>query len=163
MILSSVPPTGEAAPPKPRSDGRWKIVVVVIAIIGVAAFSEVLSFYYPENASSAPYLVTVKMPNGAAGNSSMTFTPQTVTLVLGVNNTVQWINLDQTPNVLHTVVFTQVPTDANFTAASISSYPNSTGIRYDVYYGPILLSAPGVYLYHCYYHPWMTGTIIVKA
>jgi len=164
MKISSAPTAGESKPPaRSRPVGRWKIAVVVIAIVAIAVFSEVLSYYYPDESSAAPYFVTVSIPNGAADNRSLTFSPATVTVVLGINNTVQWVNLDKTPNALHTIVFTQVPANANITAASISSYPASQGIRYDIYYGPILLPAPGDYLYYDYYHPWMTGTIVVVS
>jgi plastocyanin len=160
MIVHSVPTNGEGKPPsKPRPVGRWKIAVVIIAIVGIAVFSEVVSYYYPDEAPSAPYLVTVYMPNGAADNRSATFSPATVTLVLGVNNTVEWYNLDHTA---HTVVFTQVPADSNVTTASFSS-STSPGIIYDTYYGPILLPAPGTYKYYDSLYQWMTGTLIVKS
>jgi plastocyanin len=151
-----------APPQKKASSGTWKIAVVIIAIIGIAALAEVISFYYPDTSSPTNYLATVYIPNGSANNRSLTFNPETVTLVLGINNTVQWFNLDQTSNAVHSVVFTQVPTNANVTAASLSACPASSGIRYEVYCGPILLPASGTYQYYDSFHPWMTGAIIVK-
>jgi plastocyanin len=105
--------------------------------------------------------VTVLIPDGVASNSSLNYNPSNVVLVIGINNTVQWFNYDTTKNVVHTVTFTQVPPGFNATASSISSSA-SPGIPYGVYYGPLLLAAPGVYKYHCFYHPWMAGTITVK-
>jgi len=164
MIIRSVAGDDGTSPqPRRRSSGTLRIAIIAAAIIAIAAFSEVLSFYYPDEASAGPYLVTVYIPNGAADNRSLTFSPANFTIVLGINNTIEWFNLDKTPDALHTVVFTQIPAGSNFTAASISSYPASSGIRYDIYYGPILLSAPGVYQYYDYYHPWMTGTIVVES
>lgn len=160
MRISQLPNEGEAPRPRDGSGTKVKILLVVLGIIGAAAFSEALSYFNPGNSLPGPYTVTIQITNGASGSSSLGFSPATVTLVLGVNNTVQWVDLDQTSNAIHTVIFTQVPTNA--TASSISS-SISPGIRYGVYYGPILLSVPGVYLYHCYYHSWMTGKIVVKA
>jgi plastocyanin len=134
---------------------------VIIIIIGVAAFSEVLSYYYPDESAPTNYIVTIQIPNGAATNRSVSFSPATVTMVLGINNTVEWINLDKTPNAVHTIIFTEVPANTNTTAASFSS-SISPGIIYDTYYGPILLTSSGVYQYHDYYDPWMTGTLVVK-
>jgi len=159
MKIRSMPTAGEAQPPKSHPVGRWKIAVIIIAIIAIAVFSEVVSYYYPDESPSPPSLVTIYMPNGAAGNRSMTFSPATVTVVLGVNNTIEWYNLD---HVAHTVVFTQVPADSNITTASLSS-STSPGIIYDTYYGPILLPALGTYKYYDALHQWMTGTIIVES
>jgi len=160
MIIRSTPTNGETKPStSPRAVGRWKIAVVIIAIVVIAVFSEVLSYYFPSESPGAPYLVTIKMPNGSAANQSLTFSPATVTVVLGVNNTVQWFNLD---HAAHSVVFTQVPAGSNITTASLSSQ-TSPGIIYDNYYGPILLPAPGTYKYYDALHQWMTATIIVES
>jgi plastocyanin len=160
MIVRSTPANGETKPQsRPRPVGRWKIAVIIIAIVGIAVFSEVVSYYYPDQSSPTAYLVTVYMPSGSASNQFVTFSPATVTVVLGINNTVEWYNLDRAT---HAVVFTQVPAGSNFTAASLSS-STSPGIMYDTYYGPILFPSPGTYKYYDPLHQWMTGTIVVDS
>lgn len=85
----------------------------------------------------------VSNPLGSSRNTSMTFSPQYVRLVIGVNNTVTWVNEDTVP---HTVT----------SAARLFDYilqPGQT-VRYT-------FTSPGVYEYMCTLHPWMTGKVEV--
>jgi plastocyanin len=94
------------------------------------------------------------MPNGVGVRSSLNFLPSTITLVIGVNNTISWTNKDSAD---HTVTFTKVPTGAQ--ESSISNPDVSPGETFT-----ITLTAPGTYQYHCAFHPgWMHGTITVKG
>ena len=145
--------------PRPKSVGRIKVVAIVLAVIAIGAFSEVLSYLGPASTVPGPYTVTVIIPKGAATNASLNYSPSNITVVLGINNTVQWVNEDLTANTAHTITFTKVPANASAQALSSSISP---GLRYGIYFGPILFSATGVYRYHCYYNAWMTGEIIVK-
>jgi len=73
------------------------------------------------------------------------FGPDSVTVVIGVNNTVVWTNDDSQP---HTVTANGQAFDSGYLAPGASfSYT---------------FTKPGVYEYHCTYHPWMTGTVVVK-
>ncbi len=85
----------------------------------------------------------VSNPLGSSRNTSMTFSSQYVRLVIGVNNTVTWVNEDTVP---HTVT----------SAARLFDYilqPGQT-VRYT-------FTSPGVYEYMCTLHPWMTGKVEV--
>ena len=107
--------------------------------------------------STAAAAATVKIiiPNGVNLNHALDFTPSTLTVVIGVNNTVSWVNQDSTD---HTATFTVVP--AGVTASSISAGDIPPGTTF----GPITFTVPGTYDYHCQFHPgWMRGTIIVKS
>jgi plastocyanin len=74
------------------------------------------------------------------------YSPQTLTVVLGFNNTVTWVNNDSVP---HTVTATLGSFNSgNMNAGQSWSYTFTT---------------PGTYTYYCAYHHWMTGTIVVKA
>ncbi|HME18720.1 MAG TPA: cupredoxin domain-containing protein [Nitrososphaerales archaeon] len=73
------------------------------------------------------------------------FSPDRITVVIGVNNTVVWTNNDSQP---HTVTANGESFDSGFMA------PGAT-FTYT-------FTTPGVYGYHCTYHPWMTGTVVVK-
>ncbi len=88
----------------------------------------------------------VSIPSGAAMQmSSMYYSPPTITVVLGVNNTVTWVNDDSAP---HTVT----ATDGSFNSGNMDPGQSWT----------YTFTATGTYNYYCTYHPWMKGTVIVK-
>jgi nitrite reductase (NO-forming) len=89
----------------------------------------------------------VSILSGSAANTTKTYySPSTITVVIGVNNTVTWINKDNAP---HTVT----ATGGNFDSGNLNSGQTWTHT----------FTTPGTYTYRCTYHPWMTGTIIVKS
>jgi plastocyanin len=99
--------------------------------------------------------VKIIIPNGVNLNHALNFQPSTITLVIGVNNTVTWINQDTTD---HTATFSSVPSGVQAASVSAGDIPPGTS------FGPITFTVAGTYLYHCQFHPgWMRGTIIVKA
>lgn len=99
---------------------------------------------------SAPGVVLVIIPSGAATNSSLDFEPATITVVLGVNNTIMWRNEDSAD---HSVHITTTP----FLGAIRSSPPIMPGMTYS-----IKLNDTGTYEYQDGFYPqWMEGTIIV--
>ena len=77
--------------------------------------------------------------------------PVNVTLVLGVNNTVQWRNTD---DVTHTVSSYIVPKGAQ----AFNSNLIPPGGTFEV-----TLTVPGLYRYACIWHPWVAGQITVKS
>jgi plastocyanin len=105
--------------------------------------------------SSSVVGVKVVIPTGTSLNHNLDFTPSNIVLVIGVNNSVTWVNMDTTD---HTATFTIVPTGVTAASISASDIPPGTS------FGPILFTVPGNYSYHCQFHPgWMRGTITVKA
>ncbi|MEM1948129.1 MAG: hypothetical protein QXF45_02555 [Candidatus Caldarchaeum sp.] len=99
----------------------------------------------PLHESSEPVKVIVLNPFGSSSNTSMTFSPPYVRLVIGVNNTVTWVNDDMA---VHTV--TGVDRLFDYTL------PHGTRIT-DVF------TVPGTYRYTCYLHSWMTGVVEVVS
>lgn len=90
----------------------------------------------------------INITSGASQNvNSLGFSPSTITIVIGVNNTVLWTNDDNVP---HTV------TSDTSDAIVFSSDNLNPGDTFS-----FTFSRPGIYSYHCSYHPWMKGTIIV--
>ena len=88
----------------------------------------------------------VSIQSGSAANTtSLYYSPPTITVVIGVNNTITWINND---NAIHTVTDIGVFDSGNLGFGQSWSYTFTT---------------PGTYQYHCTIHPWMTGTVIVKS
>jgi hypothetical protein len=74
-----------------------------------------------------------------------------ITVTIGVNNTIEWINDD---NVAHTVTSFQVPLGAS-TFNSDLIFPGETFTA--------TLTTPGVYKYFCAWHNWLGGVITVKS
>jgi plastocyanin len=89
----------------------------------------------------------VSIVYGSAANTTSTYySPPTITVVIGVNNTVTWLNNDIAP---HTVT----ADDGAFDSGNLN--PGQTWTH--------VFTTPGTYTYHCKYHLWMHGTIIVKS
>jgi copper-containing nitrite reductase len=91
--------------------------------------------------------VHVAIPSGSGTNTSSTgYSPASITVVIGVNNTVVWTNKDSVP---HTVTAVDKSFDSgNMNAGDAFTYTFTTA---------------GTYQYTCSYHPWMKGTVVVKA
>jgi plastocyanin len=95
-----------------------------------------------------PGVAAVSMPNDAA---SVGFTPKNITVILGVNNTILWTNLD---TINHTVYSRSVP-------AGVLPFHSGLMAHGDIF--EITLNVTGVYDYYCSIHPnTMKGTINVK-
>jgi plastocyanin len=102
--------------------------------------------------ASAQSTVTVIIPNGAGSEASSApgYVPDTVTVVIGVNNTVTWKSFDQ---YAHTVTSLSVPPGAQgFNSETLPPGKNFT----------VTFTVPGTYDYYCTLHSWMSGTVIVK-
>ncbi len=94
----------------------------------------------------------VIIPSGVANNPSLDFTPSVIHIIVGVNNTITWLNQDKTSQ--HTVVSQSSPSGAQ---------PFSIIISYGEIY-TLTLTVPGTYKYYCMWHPtWMKGTIVVSS
>ena len=120
------------------------IVVVVVAVGGIGIY------YLSLPKSPTPATVTVDMPPGVGSNQALNFQPATITVVIGVNNTIKWVNSD---TVAHTVMSTSGPAefgnDGTIAAGATFTWTMTTA---------------GTYQYECSLHPTnMHGTVIVKS
>jgi plastocyanin len=94
---------------------------------------------------SSSHVVSVSISPGAATDvNSKGYSPDTISVVLGVNNTVSWTNRDSSP---HTVT----QDGGGFDSGNLP--PGASYVH--------TFTQSGVYHYHCAYHSWMTGTVIV--
>ncbi len=110
-------------------------------------------------AARAASSVVVSIPNGSGSGPSAgpSFTPENITVVIGVNNTVVWTNNDTAgTGTSHTVVPKGQPSGGNWPTAGSGNI--SPGATY-----PFTFTVPGVYDYYCSYHAWMVGSVTVKA
>lgn len=93
----------------------------------------------------------VIIPNGTAVDTAQDFTPSTIVVVVGVNNTITWFNEDAS---FHTVTIDTAPPGAQYTTGLVKS-----GGTYS-----LTLTVPGTYHYYCEWHPaWMRAVVIVKS
>lgn len=117
-------------------------------LVAGVAFIVLFALYEPEPAES-----TVIIPEGSSySESGRNFTPETITVMIGVNNTVAWVNQDTVPS----SVRANDQSDLGFfTAASkpIFILPGDE-FRYT-------FTQPGEFDYHSEPHPWKHGTVIV--
>jgi plastocyanin len=133
------------------------IVIIVVAVGGVAVYM-VYSNTAPPNSSvcgssagSGQSPVQVSIYSGSANSADPPgYTPDSITLVVGVNNTVTWTNND---SVHHTVTSTSAPTGGAFNSGNMQPGAVCTHT----------FTVAGTYQYDCAYHSWMVGTIVVKA
>ena len=133
------------------------IVIIVVAVGGVVAY-EVSSNTAPPNSSvcgssarSGQTPVQVSIYSGSSNSANPPgYTPDSIILVVGVNNTVTWTNND---SVHHTVTSTSAPTGGAFNSGNMQPGVACTHT----------FTVPGTYQYDCVYHSWMTGTVVVKA
>ncbi len=89
--------------------------------------------------------VDVRVVGGPPSQAGDFYLPERITVVIGVNNTVTWKNVDVSH---HTVT----GPDRSFESGNINP---------DGSYTHTFTSA-GEYAYVCDYHPWMKATVVVK-
>ncbi len=90
------------------------------------------------------------MGGGAAG---FFFTPQNITVVIGVNNTVRWANIGSGGVAVPHTVTSTIGTSPKFDSGNM--VPGATFT--------CSFTTPGTYNYYCLYHPEMVGRIVVKS
>ena len=122
-------------------------VVFLIAIIAASGYW-VYQFYYAGGGPPGPItqVVQASILKGAGLNTtSPGFSPTTIMVVIGVNNTVTWTNDDTGP---HTVT----GVNGGFDSGNLEP-----GQKYTHTFNSV-----GTFDIKCNYHNWMHGTIIVK-
>ena len=120
------------------------IALAILLLIGLTIFAA----FRTDNGQAAlkSTAVGVTIEKGAAsGDSSPGYSPATVTVVVGVNNTVTWVNGD---DAIHTVTAD---------GGSFDSHDLGPGKSFTYTFATV-----GTFDYHCSYHSWMKGTVIVK-
>ena len=135
------------------------LVIIAIVVSSVAGYIYASPILFPRPTATPETVIHI--PKGSANPppswhnftdlSSPTFHfPVNITVTIGVNNTIEWINDD---GVAHTVTSFQVPTGA-LTFNSDLIFPGKTFT--------VTLTTPGVYKYFCAWHNWLAGVITVE-
>ena len=118
----------------------WALTAAILAVVLLAA----LVAASPSFRARAGEVVIVIPKSVSHMPYGMNFWPSTVRVVIGVNNTVRWINLDDH---MHTVT----SSDWSFHSGELNLY-SSFVYRF---------AEPGEYPYVCLPHPWMQGVVVV--
>ena len=138
----------------------YGIVLIAVTAAGSSAtFAYVSPMLFPAQKNPTP-MVVLHFPVGSSyAPSDWNYTlgllspnfhyPWNFTVVIGVNNTIEWINDD---HLAHTVTALVVPQGATYFDSGFIS-PGQSYIT--------TLSVPGVYKYDCAWHPWLAGYIRV--
>ncbi len=125
-------------------------VVLTLSTFGIAATTTiVLTQTTTDGVISYNYTASIVRPESSivqVAIQNIAYNPVFITVVIGVNNTVEWTNYDQ---VTHTV------TDDNGTFNS----GNLNGGQTWSY----TFTTPGTYYYHCIYHSVMNAEVQVDA
>lgn len=131
------------------------MVLAVVVGLGFPAAATAFSPASSVLATTSPQITQISILNGAGTTqSSPGFSPDTVTVVIGVNNTVTWTNNDNTMDANGYLPDHVLATVGNsFTSPALN--PGDT-FSYT-------FTATGTFPYHCNVHPWMQGTVIVKG
>ncbi|MDA4116734.1 MAG: plastocyanin/azurin family copper-binding protein [Thaumarchaeota archaeon] len=102
------------------------------------------------SSTTPPGTSQVVLPVDVGDNESLNFQPSKIVVVIGVNNTVVWTDLDF---IQHTVKSVTVPGGARMWNSGIMNEGQSFTVT---------LTVAGNYKYDCSIHPdWMVGTILV--
>jgi cupredoxin-like protein len=144
-----------------------RIVVLAIAIVVVLAVA-ITGYIYltslsPNNGVGNPGVSIITIPQGSyippPGFNTTRFQeyfatgpypyPVNITVTIGVNNTIEWVNKDTQAHTATAIVSPQQPL---FNSGLIQ--PGKTF--------SITLTVPGTYRYTCAWHNWLAGQIIVK-
>jgi plastocyanin len=87
------------------------------------------------------------------------YSPLTVTVVIGVNNTVVWTNNDTAFHTATSASGDPAPFASGCLDGVGAPCPSSAGVSSFQF----TFTVPGTYTYHCDYHPFMIGKIVVLA
>lgn len=129
------------------------------AVVGTNSTTTTTTSSGPTVTCPGPQCANVSIPSGASspppgwtsGQTTYGYSPDSITVVIGINNTLFWTNNDAS---VHTVTSATIPAGAQ----AFDSGNMNQGDTFQV-----TLTVPGTYLYRCTIHPWMWGTVVVLA
>lgn len=144
---------------------RSSSILVLILAFGIL-FS---LLYFSEVSQNQPRVVKVLIPEGSSlyGSARNNFEPETIAVVIGVNNTVRWENQDVTT---HSVIASSEDDPLFYDATNLQcenddddscSVVSSKNLLLPGETFEFTFTKPGVFDYHMVPHPHMQGTVIV--
>jgi len=146
----------------PTTSHAYGIGVIAIIIAMSASIVFYTSFYIPESLAKPTVSEHILNPDtdfiieivpGAVIEGNENYVPNQSKVLLGINNKVIWINLDDTP---HTV------TPDHRASDKYSGDFGSIGVLKSGDSFEFLFTEVQEIPYHCEPHPWMTGNISIE-
>ncbi|MHB8602744.1 MAG: cupredoxin domain-containing protein [Nitrosotalea sp.] len=110
-------------------------------------------FLYGTSVGNTNYTTVLISPESENQASHNSYSPGIVTIMLGVNNTVRWVNQDDVAN----TIVPDIPLIQNG-----KSFGSDGVIKPDQSY-TFTFTEPGTFAYHTEPHPWMKGIVIVLS
>ena len=141
-----------------------RVLILAIVVIAIVVTATAGYIYIGSLSSAKPMVTVIRIPRGSSTeptgfsvgdfqanfvNGTYSF-PVNVTVTIGVNNSIEWVNDD---TVGHTVTDLVAPA----VALKFNSGLISEGKSFSV-----TLVVPGVYKYTCAWHNWPAGKITVN-
>ena len=161
-----------SAAPTPKSVRGMGPAIIVIVIVLAAALGYYQIVYYPAHQTTStttalvladPHNVTVTiLPGAASATRDLTYSPNLITVVVGYNATVIWLNNDTSTHTV-TANASDSTIDPRFTTFGPIGPQSAWN---NIVQGQKLnftFTNPGTYGYFCSYHSNMAGTIKVVA
>ena len=122
---------------------RYRLLSATIALGAVTILAMIMSV-------QEPTIVNVDiLPGSANPEQEENLSPETIKVVIGVNNTIRWNNLDHTPHTL--------TPDHRYDGFSLGTELMRPGESYETTF-----EKQGVFRYHGEPGPWITGSIVVE-
>lgn len=144
---------------KGQESRRRAIIAALVAGVSVAVFTGIIiNTTLPRNTFALdvihpPQSVTVTIPAGASlADNNVNFTPKDITVVLGVNNTVVWVNENVNPE---RVIGQDEDMPGGFGKIRTLIEPEGGTFAFT-------FTEEGTYNYLSAAHPWLQGTVTVK-
>jgi plastocyanin len=137
--------------PRKGAERKMRLTIALLVTVSTAAIISLLFLrggpVMPVSSSTRQpvSIVRVTIDAGSGSNPNLPgYSPVNVTVVVGENNTVTWVNEDTMP---HTVT----AFDGSFDSGNLDQGQSFT----------YMFEKPGTYPYTCVYHHWMHGQVIV--
>jgi len=134
--VNPIPPMREVGVRK--WPGRTKFAASLSLILVLAAYFAATGLAVASSPQRGAAVYIVETP------VSWQYSPRNITVVVGLNNTVLWVS--------HSTSYDTVTSDGGF----FYSGPIQPGGSFSHTF-----AVPGVYRYHCAFHPWMVGQVTV--
>ena len=133
-----------------ESSGPPRGLLLGLGILGLLMGAAIAGLFIfrlqPQLAGGTAAPGSVIMPVGVGSNTALSFSPAKIVVIIGVNNTVTFINKD-------TATHTVTATDSSFNSGDINAGQSWT----------YTFSTAGTFDYYCIYHSWMKGTVVVVS
>lgn len=138
-------------------NGRSSPIPLVVLVLA-ALFS--LLYVTSTQTKALPQTATVVIPQGASVSQSEhnNFEPDVIRVVIGINNTVSWVNHDE----VAASVVADTGDDPAFAAATrMEGNANPPNFMEPGESFEFTFTDPGTFGYHSEPHPWMRASVVV--